>query len=213
MRNFLKIIILIFLISISVLLTFVLINQKDIQSKLENTNRLLFNQKMELKISDLLKKDSLDIVLGEYNADNSIIIYLRYGCSACDEYYKETLSKFNTQILSDFKLSLTFRFLAHDSKPEILKFSETVYQAQREGFFGDFMNEVFLNKRPFRKSFEELKSKYHSDLKYLDVKEYVLKKSRDARNLSVLSTPTSFVNGKRVTGSISKERLIQLLKK
>tara|TARA_Y100000739_G_C20565780_1_gene445284 strand:+ start:123 stop:773 length:651 start_codon:yes stop_codon:yes gene_type:complete len=215
MSGFLKKIFIAQILVVTFLLILVLRNQNDIQLKLENTNKLLFNNTKKLQFSDLLKRDSVDIIFGKKESVNSLIVYLKYGCDACNEYYTKTLSQFTIKELDSLDLSITYRFLAHESHPKILKFSEMAYQSYCFGNFLEFMNKILIRDYSLKKSINQLKlesKKCEKNYNY-HFSEYILNKAKEARQLNISLTPTSFVNGTRVIGSVSKSHILDVLTK
>lgn len=175
---------------IIILLIIVLIKLNSVEEKIESTNKLLFKDVIQGSIDKLNQIQDLDIVIGSNDSLNPIFVYLKYGCSACEEYYKKVLKL----ALSDSR-RVVFRFLAHPSRGRRFKMTTNAYIANSEGRLLNYMDSVFFNSN-YNNDFELLKTT--SD----DLNDYVIETARIARSLNVNSTPTTFVKGKKIVGTI-----------
>jgi hypothetical protein len=197
---------------ILIVLLFIIYKQYSIEEKIVNTNTLLFTQNKKAEVSILNQVNTTDIVLGNAQSSNIMVVYMRYDCSACEGFYENTISSLIKNEIKNDELKIIFRFLAHETKLERLKWAMSAYQASECGLFNEFLSTKFSTKPDPEKAMEDwFIDKNCNSINQDKYSEYILQTASEARGVYVRSTPTSFINGKRVVGAISYDKLIKLL--
>jgi len=201
---------LIYFSSVFCLLIFILIKQFQIEEKLKNTNQIIFNKSKKEQIKNLIKEDQKDIILGNKTSNNTLVIYLRYGCPNCEDYYFKSIKKLLNNKSTELQPKIILRFIGEPSRLKRFKFSVGAYKANECKILEEYLDLLFNQDIELNaiKSFLDEKNCGLDDLHFSN---FVNNKYQESREVGITATPTTFLNGKRFVGVIPTEKLIKLL--
>lgn len=167
-----------------------------IEDKVERTNKALFKEQYVSKLALFNQPNENDIFLGNKDDTSLVVVYLKYGCDACKDFYFNTVKK---GLIKDHKVLL--RFLAHPSREVRFKKTVNAYLAFNKGELSQYMDSVFFtNSNPIAIASEEEK-----DL--TDIEDYVIATAKKARSLDISATPITFYRKRKFIGSIPLSKL------
>ncbi len=179
-------------------------------------------QLMKIDANELRAKPS-DLQYGNPKARVRIVEYASLSCPHCASFYEEVMPKLKEAYLDGGKIAFTFRHFplnapamkaamavacaADENKHALL---EEFFNTQRDwAFDSEYLNNI-----------AKIASKHGLDAKALElcfantkVEDTILATRQNAeQKLNVASTPTFFVNGKRIAGAVSFEALEEAIK-
>lgn len=200
----------IYFLSVFSLLIFILIKQFQIEEKIKNTNQIIFNKSKKEQIKNLNKEDERDIILGNKTSNNSLVIYLRYGCPNCEDYYFTTIKKLLNSKSVQVQPKIILRFIGNPSHIKRFKFSVGAYKANECEIIEEYLDLLFNNKTELN-AINTFLDKNKCGLDDLNFSNFARKKYQESREVGITATPTTFINGKRYVGVIPFKKLTELL--
>lgn len=212
-----------YLLPVSILTAGIMISGSIIyvvgSKNLEKTSRIEKNQLAELNQnqSDGLEISSRDVILGNPDAPVTFIEYGDYQCPFCARFFTQVEEPLREEYIKTGKVRMVFRnfqFLGPESEAA----GEAAECAKDQGKFWAYHDALYtveskdgaenngnLNRSLFVKIAGDLGMDTASFISCIDGKKYadqVAKDTSDARSLGVNSTPTSFINGRKIVGAL-----------
>ena len=167
---------------------------------------------------DLLGPSPNDIVMGDAKAPVTIIEYASLSCSHCADFYKNTVSVLKDDEIKKGAVRLVFRHFAGD--PFSLNgalLSLCMPEASRDAYIATLLanQQTWLNTRGDLEPLKTITLQAGLSDEAISAcwankeqKDALLQTRLDAEKvLGVESTPTLFVNGEKLVGSVSIETL------
>ena len=201
---------LVYFSSVFCLLIFILIKQFQIEEKLKNTNQIIFNKSKKEQIKNLIKEDQKDIILGNKTSNNTLVIYLRYGCPNCEDYYFKSIKKILNNKSTELQPKIILRFIGDPSRLKRFKFSVGAYKANECKILEEYLDLLF-NQDIELNAIKSFLDKKNCGLDDLHFSNFVSNKYQESREIGITATPTTFLNGKRFVGFIPANKIIKLL--
>lgn len=217
------IILAILFIEIQILLVFAWMNYQkvnELDAKVKRTNIFLHELYQDKGISSLERVDDYDVVIGNPDAPQSIVMYTRDGCSACEDFEMNAFPQLNENYIKTGKVKFILRklyypndsvggdmnkyahFLSKEGKgqydDEILSFYMTGNQDANQvpQMVGDLFPE------------DEKLIEYLSDA---DILNNFRVKIQMARKNGITKTPTFLINGQKLIGARKFSKFEELL--
>lgn len=165
-----------------------------------------------------------DTVLGNKNAPLTVIEYASLTCSHCAEFAKSDFPNFKRDYIDTGKAYFIFRgfpfdpiatgafMLAQCAGPDrYFDFVEVLFTHQQEWAFVEMPQEA-LKKMALQAGFTE--QKFEACVADQKIFEHVQSVAQSAaKDFGVSSTPTFFVNGEKLEGTLPYEKFDEFLKK
>lgn len=185
-----------------VLLVFTLYKIYNVEQKVFNTNKFVFELLTDKKVSEISSVESDDIVIGDSLAPVTMVVYTKYKCPYCEEFFKTTYPHLKTKYVDNGILKLVIRYIISPNNEVGYLVAKSSYYAYRNGIFQDFntdlihsyfdnissesLNDYFTNKN-VGKEFKEFNSRSEIDL-------ILKRKVLEASSAGIFRTPTFIVN-------------------
>ncbi len=209
MKKSTKLILIIEVQVILLLLIFSIFKINTLSRKAYNTNKFVHEALKDKRIEDLNLNASNDIVIGESDAPVEIIVYSRFDCSACSEFFTNNYTQLKEDFIDKGKVKLVVRYLVHPSKRNTLYATKCAYYANETGNFGAFSTQLnrqypSLDTLMIKEIILDLtgdEEAIESFLRDKTVENSLLQKANSIRKAGITSTPTLFINGARITGT------------
>lgn len=142
MNKNIKLLLIIQLQVLVVLVIVLLFKVNKLDDKVHNTNKFVYNLLTEQKKLEQNKIVENDLVIGDEKAPKTIIMYTRFDCSVCMNFFTDVYPEIYTQFIEKGELRFVVRNLVHPSKKETLYFSKCALLAHYNGFFNEYMEGV-----------------------------------------------------------------------
>jgi protein-disulfide isomerase len=176
------------------------------------------NNSEEIVLKDIYQIGENDIILGDYHAVNTMIVFFDYNCTYCKKFANETLPLLENELMKNNKLKIILKLVCKPTDKLALKAYQTAICINR---FGDFqkLHKLLLHKGEiiYTEHFNQLIHDYismnedvaecimNSDFK--DVKKNIYQ----LQQINSKGTPT-FIIGKRIIkGFKSYDELNEIL--
>ena len=164
-------------------------------------------QQAQQKIVDVSEDD--DPVMGDEDADVTIIEFSDYQCPFCEKFYSQTLPLLKKDYIDTGKVKLVYRDYPLPFHPFAEKAAEAANCAGEQGKYFAMHDKIFDNQASL--SVDNLKlwaqqigldaNKFNSCLDSGKMAAEVAKDLADANAAGASGTPTFFINGKRLVGA------------
>lgn len=221
MKKWFKIVLVIEIQVVLVLLAIVVFKTYSLENKLYNTNKFIHKALIDGRIKKLNTIDSHDIVIGDAEACVTMILYSRYDCPACNDFFSGNYELIKNEFIDNGKLKLVVRYLVHPSKKETLFAAKYSYRAHSLDRFDTYIKEVY-NKYPKFDTVEiynfiqKIEGRDNSLINFIEdksVNKRILRSSNEYRNAEILSTPTIYINDQRLVGNRDFNKLKRVILK
>ncbi len=184
---------------------------------------ILFSFKL---LADTIK-DEKQNVLGDLNAPNTLVEYASLSCVHCANFHNQKLPEIKEKLINTGKLKYIYKDFPLDLPAMLAAMVTNCYQGEK---FHAVLNSLFKNQKKWvnaSNNKDELINSFHQILKQhgislekikicsdenKDNKEKwntILSSRLEGQKLGVNSTPSFFLNGKKLEGSVD----FNLLKK
>ncbi len=177
------------------------------------------NQDTKPKVTFKLTKD--DVILGDPNAPVTVMEYADFQCPFCGHFYSQSEGKIKENFVASGKVKMVYRHFAFLG-PESLAAAEAAECAKDQGKFWEFHDALYdaevrdgqerngnLNQTLFSSIGTRLGMDVTALTACIQQNKYANKVQADYTNavgLGVESTPTIFVNGKKIEGALPYEQ-------
>ena len=166
-------------------------------------------------------------ILGNINAPNTLIEYASLSCVHCANFHNQKLPEIKEKLIKTGKLQYIYRDFPLDMPAMLAAMVTNCYEGEQ---YHKTLNSLFRNQKKWvtaSSNKEELLNAFHQILKQHGISlkkiktcaeenEYNKKKwdtilaSRlEGQKLGVNSTPSFFLNGKKLEGSVDLKRLLK----
>ena len=200
--------IIIILIILYLLASFVIVAFLSDSSKINSVGSL---DGKKVKEADLYFNSQDDPFIGNRNSPVRIVEFSDFQCPFCKQSFfvvREILDKYKDDIF------FTYRdFPVTQIHPESLKAAEAAQCANEQGKFWSMHDKIFINQENI--TITDLKiyaleigldsSMFNNCLDSGKYNQEVIQDYSDGLRLGVVGTPTFFINGYRISGSIPKD--------
>lgn len=167
-----------------------------------------------------------DVILGDPKAPVSIIEYADFQCPFCGSFFTDTVLQLRESYIKTGKAKMVYRSFSFLG-PESTAAAEAAECAKDQQRFWEYHDAIYtaevadgkenngnLNRALFLKLATTLKLDLPAFTKCIDTHQYkdvVAQSLEDARQYAVASTPTIFVNDKKLEGALPTEQFEQLI--
>src|SRR3989344_1731334 len=168
------------------------------------------------KVAKLLEIGDRDVVLGERNAKVTIIEYGDYQCPFCARFFRETEPKIRSAYIETGKAKMIYRDLAFLSQESVAA-AAAAECSKDQGKFWAYHDALYrtesldgkehngnLNRELFLELATEVGLNVPEFTACIDSRKYVSlveENTKRAQGAGITGTPTSFVNGREVSGA------------
>ena len=162
----------------------------------------------------LLDAEPGDFVLGNPEAPVTLVEFADFQCPFCGKYFKETLPRVKDAYIKTGQVKFIFRDFAFLGE-ESFRAAEAARCAGEQGKFWDYHDYLYGHQKGENEgAFSDANLKKFADVLKLDrtlfdacfdsgkYRDAVERESMLGKELGVSGTPTTFVNGKAITGAI-----------
>lgn len=109
--KYLRIILIVEIQIVLALAIFLVYKIYDVDSKVKNTNQFVYRALVSKGITEANKIDEMDITIGDKNAPVTIIMYSKYSCLYCKEFFETTFLDLNEKYINKGFVKLVVRNL------------------------------------------------------------------------------------------------------
>ncbi len=204
--------------------------KKDEPKSANNASHNFEVDKYEYFDSKALNISDSEFVLGDKNATVTFIDYASMSCPHCAAFYDEAFGKLREEYIDTGKVKFVYRDfpLNHpslaaaslaicrasefDSEERVEgyhDFVETMYNTQNSWIFKEDYNEKLISIAVLEGMDKTLAKKCLSDTKFHD--QILKARMIAAKELDIQSTPTFFINGKKIQGFIGYKKIKELI--
>ena len=193
------------------------INQ--LEEKVYNTNKFMHELLVNERFENLKEEKSTDIILGNNEAPLTMLIFSRYGCSVCSDFYNNVYPKLYTDFVEKGTLKIVIRQMVHTSRPKILYTSKATLFAFKNNIYTDFKHQI-SNSNPeldieitnnlISKHIDNIES-YQVFMNDSIVENTLLKNAQEARKSGVKGTPSFLIGNTKIYGSRPYKRFKKII--
>ena len=172
-------------------------------------------------------KDEKQNVLGDLNAPNTLVEYASLSCVHCANFHNQKLPEIKKKLIDTGKLKYVYKDFPLDLPAMLAAMVTNCYEGEK---FYAVLNSLFKNQKKWvnaSNNKEELINSFHQILKQHGISlekikicsnenkankekwDTILSSRLEGQKLGVNSTPSFFLNGKKLEGSVD----FNLLKK
>lgn len=199
MNKLLRIILIIELQIVLVLTSILVIRTKRIEGIVTASTVLIAEIFRDKQYEALGEIHNNDIILGDKNAKVTIVMYTRFDCIHCIDFFNETFPQIYSEYIQPGYASFTVRYFTGVNH-EHIPFTQLAYEAYSQNKYLEFSklltdaNCVFDNEKiQLIEDSLGIKPKGHLDLIESNFKQAV--------DSGIKSTPTFIINGKKYSGN------------
>ena len=174
------------------------------------------------KMSDLLQPKPTDIVLGDPSAPVTMVEYASLSCSHCGEFHRKEMPAIEARLIKTGKAKLVYRDFPLNApalaaakmvqclaKNRVEQALHTLYNTQKNWAYD----------KNYMKNLEQAglllgmpPSRFEQCMKNKPIEQYILQERVNAMNIAgVKGTPTMFVNGQKVEGKLTADKIVKLV--
>ncbi len=178
-------------------------------------------------VAENIIKDSKKNILGSFNAPNTLVEYASLSCVHCANFHNKKLPEIKEKLIKTGKLKYIYRDFPLDLPAMLAAMVTNCYEGEQ---FHTTLNSLFRNQKKWvtaSSNKEELLNAFYQILKQHGISlekiktcaeenEYNKKKwdsilaSRlEGQKLGVSSTPSFFLNGKKLEGAVDLKVLLK----
>jgi protein-disulfide isomerase len=219
MKNWIKIFLIVEIQIVLVLLIVAIIKTNNLDSKVYNTNKFVYEALIDKRVKALNVIKENDIIVGNPNAPVTIFLYSRFDCSVCNDFFDGSYERLKADFIDEGKVRLVVRYLVHSSKLHILYATKSAYYTNISGCY-DLFAKRLRNQYPdmdstavkeivldLTKNSEDF-SGFVSDK---TIEDEILQFAATIREAGIRSTPTIFINRQRLTGNSGYGKLKEII--
>lgn len=190
-----------------------------INKDLKLNNKLLFNIQKNQNVSNLSFIKDNDIIIGNKLSKLTLIVYSKFGCDYCYNFFKVTFPELKYKYIDNDKLKLVIRFV-NNKYDEFGYFQNMISSIlDDEGKFVEFIENKYLsnsliNSDDYYKYISTLdidtikvKSKINSN----EYQKGIDLKISEAYNSGIILFPSFIFENRLIVGDIGIERLSELI--
>ena len=188
--------------TILVLLVLTLYKIYNVEQKVFNTNKFVFELLTDKRVSEISTVDIDDIVIGDTLAPVTMVVYTKYKCPYCDEFFKKTFPHIKKKYVDNGILKMVIRYLVSPNNEAGYLVAKSSYYSYRNGIFEEF-NSYLLNPNFDNLSSESLNDYFINRNVSEDFKDFIgrsevnliiKRKTIEAGDAGIARTPTFIVN-------------------
>ncbi len=209
-RNFLKYLLIIEVNVVLVLLIILFFKVNSIEQKVFRTNKFVYDLLTDKRVEELSKVEQGDIVLGDVNAPVTFVMYTKFDCPYCKEFFKTTFIDLKTNYIERGLVKFVVRFLTTPNNVGSFFTAKSAYYVHSKNLFLDFNQKVMLVENMYNDTtaikaalFEMVTD--HSDfdtfMKSTANDNLIIKMVAKANQGGIVKTPTFVINGKVLLGN------------
>ena len=178
-------------------------------------------------LADNTTKDKKENVLGDLNAPNTLIEYASLSCVHCANFHIQKLPEIKEKLINTGKLKYIYKDFPLDLPAMLAAMVSNCYEGEQ---FYTILNSLFKNQKKWVTSSnnkEELFIAFHQILKQHGISsekikicaeeneankkkwDSILYSRLEAQKLGVNSTPSFFLNGKKLEGSVDLKMILK----
>ncbi len=181
-----------------------------IESRLKRTNTFIYEALHNDRIDHLNAVHPTDIVLGDEEAPNTIILYTRLTCDYCDDFFKNTFPEIRDKLLETGKAKFILRYLPDLSDSTELASVRYAYCLDQADLFEPFLNTSIKNPDTLvsLKSLQAWSGDAGADTTRLqrcsedpEITDLIRRNALLARKAGISATPYFIINGHELKGN------------
>ena len=203
-----------------ILVVIIFINSLSNESKSVESNGVAIQ--MTKPENGSIKLDAKnDYVYGNNNAPNFLIVFSRYNCEICQQFYRTVFDSLNNNYIKQGKLKIVYKELVDTSDKVGLYMAKIAEVARQTNHFEEIQN-LFSQKQMPNDSIEVLrlalksglsKSEINTRINSNETLDKILQDNFSAKQLNITGTPSFVLNGKVIIGYLNYKTIIQELEK
>jgi protein-disulfide isomerase len=185
---------------ILLLLIYALVKLVSLENKVYNTNAFIHQLITDSNLQTIQKVDQNDIVIGEENAPVSIIMYTKFNCVYCKEFFATTYNTIYNEYIVTGKVKFVIRYLINPDSEyfKLAQLSYSTYKTDRFEALNDTITLIELSDLTHQKIMEIVNSFGPTDTKNND---FIRKTNLEAKSAGIHRTPTFIIEGQKVVGN------------
>ncbi len=219
-NKFLKYLLIIEVNVVLILLIFLIFKVNRVEQKVFRTNKFVFDLLTDKRVEELSKAESGDIVIGDANASVTIVMYTKFECPYCKEFFETTFIDLRKNYIDRGLVTFVVRFLTTPNNVGSFFTAKSAYYAHSKNLFIDFNQKILLSDNMFNDTvaikttlFEMVKD--HSDfdtfMNSMANDNLIIKMVAKANQGGIAKTPTFVINGKVLLGNRRMAKFEELI--
>jgi len=142
--KFLKYLLIIEVNVVLVLSGFLFFKVSSIEEKVFRTNKFVYDLLTDKRVEELSKAEIGDIVIGDANAPITIVMYTKFGCPYCKEFFETTFLDLKKNYFDRGLVKFAVRFLVTPNSIGSFFAAKSSYYAHSKNLFLDFNQKILL---------------------------------------------------------------------
>jgi len=179
------------------LIVYGMFKMDTIEQKVYNTNKFLFELNLEKNLKEITLIGDNELTIGHIDAPVSIIMYSKFSCSYCKEFFTNSFPKLDSQFIKTNKVKLTIRYLISSSSQQS-GLVQLAYKSQANGSFREFLELTHELGRDPEDLRLQVAEKLGIDISSPDLYDWSL--LNEARAAGIRKTPTFILDGVQYVG-------------
>lgn len=219
-KNYIRTLLIIEVQIILLLMIFLAFKSTALENKLKRTNIFIAEIFKENVLEAVHLIDKNDIVIGDENSPVTMIVYSKYNCSACEDFYTSTYPKLIEDYIEKGILKVIVRYLTHESNPVFFysvqcaryahqndvfdQYNEAIHEFEYTELDIDKIKNLTLNLIPSSPDLEQYTENQ-------EVAGQISTQALNARKAGITRTPTFIINGTQIIGNRRYKKFEQLI--
>ncbi len=209
MNKILKALIIVEVQIVIALLIFGLFKLNSLEQKVYNTNKFIHELLTDKRTEELKQIGKHDLIVGDETAPVTMLIFSRFGCSACSSFYKNIYPRLRDEYVNSGLLKIVVRQMVHSSKPKILYASKAALFANKKDVYEDFNYQIhsaypLLNKEFIDNTIFSLVGDSKDYAKFMEdpeIEKFLLESADQARKAGIKGTPSFLIGDEKIYGT------------
>lgn len=178
-------------------------------------------KQLDNKVQAILVEKDFDIVVGDKNAELTVVLYYGYNCFYCKKFFEKGYDQLNDEFIKSKKVKIILRLMTTSRNLQIENALKSIICVNKVGSF-EYLHDLLLYNYSviFSPEFQEIIDVFiEKDLAFAecfledDVLEYLQNNYNDLKKLGSKSLPTFVIGNKTYLGYNDYETLKQIIAK
>jgi protein-disulfide isomerase len=203
-----------------ILLGFLFFKVNSIEQKVFRTNKFVYDLLTDKRIEELSKAEIGDIVIGNANAPVTIVMYTKFGCPYCNEFFGTTFLDLKTNYFDRGLVKFVVRFLVTPNSAGSFFAAQSSYYAHSKNLFLDFNQKIMLTENMYNDTTAIKTTLFEMVREHPDFDAFmhsmvndnlIIKKVANANQGGISKTPTFIIHGKVLIGNRRMAKFEELI--
>lgn len=204
---------------ILLLVIIAMLKLNSLDTKVFNTNKFIHEVLVDKRIETLnILKDS-DIMLGKMDAPVTLIVYSRFDCSACNDFFAGTYESLKTDFIDKGLVKLIVRYLVHPSKKNTLYATKCAYYVNQSAKYDQFVKQLCIDyprldtvsMKSWTIAMTKKPEAFQAFINDISTTKNLIRSAATIRASGIRETPVLFINNQWITGNPDYNELSRII--